>query len=311
MRLRKRARRRATGLVFLFMLPWVVGFVGFLLYPMLASLYFSFTNYNVLSAPQFVGLANYRFMIHDPQFWLSIRNTVWMVVFSVPLNVIFAVFIALLVSKPRRGIRIYRTIFYAPTIAPAVAATLAFLYLLNPATGPVNLVLRNLGVQNPPGWFYDPQWSKPGLVLLGIWGIGNMMIIFMAALLSVPQELYEAAELESATRWQTFRYVTLPSISPIILFSVIMGLIYAFQYFTESVVVTLATQPVGTSVGSGAPAGSLVFYTVRLYDQGFRLFRMGYASALAWVLFVISMGCIVVLLRSSKWWVHYEGGFLR
>lgn len=311
MRVRKRARRRATGLVFLFMLPWVVGFVGFLLYPMLASLYFSFTNYNVLSAPQFVGLANYRFMIHDPQFWLSIRNTVWMVVFSVPLNVIFAVFIALLVSKPRRGIRIYRTIFYAPTIAPAVAATLAFLYLLNPATGPVNLVLRNLGVQNPPGWFYDPQWSKPGLVLLGIWGIGNMMIIFMAALLSVPQELYEAAELESATRWQTFRYVTLPSISPIILFSVIMGLIYAFQYFTESVVVTLATQPVGTSVGSGAPAGSLVFYTVRLYDQGFRLFRMGYASALAWVLFVISMGCIVVLLRSSKWWVHYEGGFLR
>jgi multiple sugar transport system permease protein len=293
------------------MLPWIVGFVVFLMYPMLASLYFSFTDYNLLSPPRFVGLANYRFMVDDSQFWLSVRNTLWMVMFSVPLNVAFAIFIATLVVKPRRGIRIYRTIFYLPTIAPAVAATLAFLYLLNPATGPVNLLLQRLGVENPPLWFYDAKWSKPGLLLLGLWGVGNTMIIFMAALLSVPRELYEAADLESASRWQKFRYVTLPSISPIILFSVIVGLIYAFQYFTESVVVTLTTQPGGTSIGAGAPAGSLVFYTVRLYDQGFRLFRMGYAAALAWVLFVISMACIVFLMKSSKWWVHYEGGFLR
>jgi multiple sugar transport system permease protein len=292
----------------LLMSPWIVGFVAFVAYPMIASLYFSFTRYNLLSPPQFVGLDNYRFILTDPFFWQSVRNTMWIVAFAVPAQIVFAVVIAMLVAKPRRGIRVYRTVFYMPTIAPIVAATLAFVYVFNPATGPVNQILRLLHVPAPL-WFYDPQWAKPGLLLLGLWGVGNTMIIFMAALIEVPVELYEVADLEGANRWQTFRYVTLPSISPVIFFSIVIGLIYGFQYFTEAFVVSTSTSAAGAPV-LGAPQGSTLFYSIWLYEQGFQLFHMGYAAAMAWMLLLITLACIAVLLRVSRRWVHYQGGFI-
>jgi len=187
-------------------------------------------------------------------------------------------------------------------MVPVVAATLGFVFILKP-TGPIDIVLHWLHVPQLL-WFQDPQWSKPGLVLLGTWGIGNTMIIFLAALLDVPTQLYEAADLEGAGPWQKFRHVTLPMISPVIFFSIVIGVIYGFQYFTEAYIASG-----GSPDGLGDPQGSLLFYPTWLFDQGFQSFHMGYASALAWMLFLIIMVCTIVLIRTSNRWVHYQGGF--
>lgn len=302
----KRARRRRRqlrhyGVVALFLSPWLVGLVTFTLYPTFASLYFSFTHYDLLSAPHWVGFSNYRFMFTDPNFWQSLRNTLWMVVFATPVQVAFAIGCAVVLTRVKRGVGIYRTIFFVPTMVPAVAATLGFVFMLNPS-GPIDRVLSLLRIPQPL-WFQQPSWSKPGLLLLGLWGVGNTMIIFLAALLDVPKELYEAADIEGAGPWQRFRNVTLPMISPVIFFSLVIGVIYGFQYFTEGYVASVPG-------GLGSPQGSLLFYSIWLYQQGFQYFHMGYASAMAWVLFIIIMATTLVLVRSSRRWVHYQGGFL-
>jgi multiple sugar transport system permease protein len=286
----------------LFMSPWAIGFCLFYLYPMLASLYFSFTQYDLLSQPKWVGFSNYQYMFtNDPSFWLAMRNTVWIVVVSTPIQVIFAMTTAMVLTRVQgRGATIYRTIFFAPTMVPAVAATLGFLFLLNPS-GPLDRLLGLLHLPQPL-WFHDPSTSKPGLVLLAMWGIGNTMIIFLASLLDVPRSLYEAAEVEGANAWQRFRFVTLPMISPVIFFSLVIGVIYGFQYFTEAYVAA------GGSGSLGDPQGSLLFYGIWLYQQGFAYFHMGYASALAWILFVIILLWTLLLIRSSRRWVHYQGG---
>lgn len=284
------------------MAPWAVGFLLFYVYPMLASLYYSFTKYDLLSQPRWTGLGNYRYMINkDPAFWQAMRNTVWIVAISTPIQVVFAMSTAMILTRVQgRGATIYRTIFFAPTMVPAVAATLGFLFLLNPA-GPLDRLLGFLHLPQPL-WFQDPNTAKPGLVLLAMWGIGNTMIIFLAALLDVPRSLYEAAEVEGANTWQRFRFVTLPMISPVIFFSLVIGVIYGFQYFTEAYVAA------GGSGSLGDPQGSLLFYGIYLYQQGFAYFHMGYASALAWVLFGIIMLWTLLLIRSSRRWVHYQGG---
>jgi len=223
-------------------------------------------------------------------------------VFAVPLHVAFAAGTAISLTRLRRGVGVYRTIFYLPTMVPVVAATLGFVFLLTPS-GPINHLLGFLHLPQPL-WFQDPRWSKPGLVLLGVWGVGNTMIIFLAALLDVPRTLYEAADIEGAGPWQRFRYVTLPMISPVIFFSVLIGVIYGFQYFTEGYIAS------GGDPGSlGSPQDSLLFYPIWLYQQGFQAFHMGYASAMAWILFLIILLCTVVLIRTSRRWVHYQGGF--
>ena len=284
------------------MSPWIIGFLVFYVYPMLASLYFSFTHYDLLSTPQWVGLGNYRFMFLDDRlFWLSMRNTVWIILVSIPIQVAFAVGCAMVLTRPKRGVGVYRTIFFLPTMVPVVAAALGFLFMLNPA-GPIDAALGFLHLPRPL-WFQDPQYSKPGLVLLGLWGIGNTMIIFLAALLDVPKQLYEAADIEGANAWQRFRHVTLPMISPVIFFALVTGVIYGFQYFTEAFVAS------GGQASLGNPQESLLFYPVYLYEQGFQNFHMGYASAQAWVLFVIILTCTLVLIRTSRRWVHYQGGF--
>ncbi len=223
-----------------------------------------------------------------------------------PLQIAFAIATATLLTRPRRGIKVYRTMFFLPAIAPVVAAALAFLFLFNPSYGAVNRGLEAVGIDRPPTWFYSPGSSKWALVFLALWGVGQTMIIFLAGLLDVPRQLYEAADIEGANPLQKFRHVTLPMITPVIFFSLVIGVIQAFQYFTQAYVAS--TTLGGQRSSLGAPQDSLLFYSIYLYQQGFSYFRMGYASAMAWVLFVITMICTLVFIRTSKRWVHYQGG---
>ena len=292
------------------MSPWIIGFSVFIFYPMVSSLYFSFTHYDLLGAPIWIGLDNYVYMFtQDALFWTAIRNTLWFIAVAVPLQIVFAIATATLLTKPRRGIKVYRTMYFLPTIAPLVAASLAFLFLFNPSYGAVNRGLEAIGIDKPPTWFYSPGASKWALVFLALWGVGEAMIIFLAGLLDVPRQLYEAADIEGASAWQKFRHVTLPMITPVIFFSLVIGVIQAFQYFTQAYVAS--TTLGGQRSSLGAPQDSLLFYSIYLYQQGFNYFRMGYASALAWVLFIITMICTLVLIKTSNRWVHYQGGMFK
>jgi multiple sugar transport system permease protein len=295
------------------MSPWIVGFTVFFGYPLIASVYLSFTHYDLLSHPRWVGTANYSFMLHhDPQIWNAVKNTLWLMAFAVPLQVLFAFGVAAMIVRAKAGVGFFRTVFYLPTLAPPVAATLGFTYILNPATGPVNTILGWFGITGPL-WFESPLWSKPSLVLLGLWGIGNAMIIFLAALLDVPRQLYESAELDGAGPFARLRWVTLPSVSPVILFAVVIGVIEALQYFTQAYV---ASGIVGGGAGNAAdpanrlgyPEGSTMFYPLLLYQQGFRFFNMGYASAMAIVLLIVAFAVTLVIIRNSRRWVHYQAG---
>ncbi|MDX6543090.1 MAG: multiple sugar transport system permease protein, partial [Gaiellaceae bacterium] len=254
------------------MSPWLAGFTIFFGYPLVMSVYLSFTHYNLLSPAKWVGLGNYRYLLHtDPQVGVAIKNSLWFIAIAVPLQVLFAFGIALMLARARRGLGFFRTIFYLPALAPPVAATLGFVYLLNPATGPINTLLAHVGV-NGPLWFQSPNWSKPSLTLLSIWGVGNTMIIFLAAILDVPKHLYESAELDGAGRWQSFSRVTIPMIRPTVLFSVVTSTIGGLQIFTEPL---LFTSPTGGSQGQG------LTMTLFLYGQAVNSFKFGYACAIA------------------------------
>jgi multiple sugar transport system permease protein len=311
---RRQAKRRAAwrrrGLILLLMSPWLVGFTAFFGYPLVTSAFLSFTHYDLLSSPRWVGLANYKFLFEqDQQVLPAVKNTLWLMVIFVPLQVMFAFGVALMLSRARRGIGFFRTVFYLPALAPPVAATLAFVYLLNPATGPVNTILGHLGIQGPL-WFHSPAWSKPSLTLLGLWGIGNLMIIFLAAVIDVPRQLYESSQLDGAGPLQRIRYVTLPSISPVILFAVVIGVIESLQYFTQAYVAAGVAQGHAASESAtnlGYPENSTLFYPVLLYQQGFRYFNMGYASAMAMLLLVVALAVTLLILRSSRLWVFYQG----
>jgi multiple sugar transport system permease protein len=234
------------------------------------------------------------------------------IAFMVPLQVIFAFGIALMIARAKSGVGIFRTIFYLPALTPPVAATLAFVYILNPATGPINNILSHLGI-NGPLWFQDPNWAKRSLTLLAMWGVGNTMIIFLAAILDVPRHLYESAEIDGAGPFKRMLYVTLPTISPVILFSVVIGMIQGLQYFTQAYVAGniasgQASQAGDQSVsGLGYPENSTLMYPVLLYQAGFQQFRMGYASALSVVLLVVSFAVTLVIIVTSRRWVHYAG----
>jgi multiple sugar transport system permease protein len=313
---RRRAKRRAAwrrrGLVLMLLSPWLVGFSVFFGYPLVMSVYLSFTHYDLLGSPRWIGLANYRYLFRtDQQVWPAMRNTLWMICIAVPLQVLFAFGIAMMVSRARRGVGVFRTVFYLPALAPPVAATLGFVYILNPATGPVNTLLGHLGIQGPL-WFQSPDWAKPSLVLLAVWGVGNLMVIFLAAILDVPTHLYESAEIDGAGPLQRLRWVTLPSISPVILFAVVLGVIQGLQYFTQAYVAANIASGQASQAGDisntlGYPEGSTLFYPILLYQNGFRNFSMGYAAAMAMVLLVVSLAVTLVILINSRRWVHYAG----
>ena len=313
---RRRAKRKAVWrrrrLVLLCMSPWILGFGIFFGYPLVFSGYLSFTHYDLLAPPRWIGTANYRYLFEqDQQIWPAVKNTLWMIGVTVPLNVLFAFGVAVLLARARSGAGVFRTVFYLPALAPPVAATLAFVYILNPATGPVNIALSHLGIQGPL-WFQSPGWAKPSLVLLGLWGIGNVLIIFLAAVLDVPRHLYESAELDGAGPWRRLLYVTLPTISPVILFAVVIGVIQGLQYFTQAYVAAniasgQASQAGDTTSNLGYPEQSTLFYPVLLYQNGFRYFQMGYASAMAMVLLAVSLAVTLLILLNSRRFVHYQG----
>jgi multiple sugar transport system permease protein len=297
-----RLRRELTALTFL--APALLGIVVFFGYPLVSAVYFSFTKFDLLSTPEWVGLDNYRRMAEDPFLLQSVRNTLWMVVVFVPVRIVSAIGLSVLLARLRSGAGFFRTVFYLPALVPPVAATIAFVYLLKPGTGPVNTALGHLGIDGPL-WFNSPAWAKPSLVLLGLWGIGDIMVIFLAAVLGVPASLYEAAELDGAGAWHRFRYVTLPSIRPVILFAAVTGVIYTLQYFDQAAVAGAvasgsATTGGGISSSFGYPEGSTFTYPLWLYTAGFRYSALGYANAMAVALFVVAFAVTVILLRRSK-----------
>ena len=310
---KRKAAWRRRRLVLLLMSPWIVGFTVFLLYPLGMNVYLSLNHYDLLNPPRWIGFANYRYAFNDdPNLWPAIKNTLWIIVVGVPLQMLFAFGLATMLTRARTGAGLFRTVFYLPALAPPVAATLAFVYIFNPALGPVNTVLGHLGIQGPL-WFNDPAWSKPSLVLLSLWGVGTFMIIYLAAILEVPRHLYESADLDGASPFQKLRWVTLPSISPVILFSVVLGVIYGLQYFTQAWVAASIAGGNASQAGAisslelGYPEGSTLFYPVLLYYHGFKYFNMGYASALAVLLLGVSFAVTLVIIRNSRRWVHYGG----
>src|SRR5215217_3602384 len=309
---RRRAQWRRRLTVLAFMSPWIVGFTVFFGYPLVSTVYLSFTHYDLLEPSRWIGTANYRYLFtQDKQIGPAVRNTLWLVAFAVPLKVMFAFGVALVLTRAKQGAGVFRTIFYLPALAPPVAATLGFVYILNPATGPVNGALRLVGIEGPL-WFSDPSWSKPAITLLMLWGAGNVMIIFLAALIDVPRGLYESAALDGAGPLQRLRWVTLPSISPVILFAIVIGTIEALQLFTQAYVGATIAAGSASSAGDpsndlGFPEDSTLFYPVLLFQQGFRFFNMGYASAMAVLLLIVSFAITLIIVRNSRRWVHYAG----
>jgi multiple sugar transport system permease protein len=292
---RKNERRRLVQGLF-FISPWLLGFLIFTAYPVLASLYYSLTDYAILRPPHWVGLGNYvNLLTRDEYFWrFAVYNTAFMFL-ELPASVAIGVALALLLNQKLRGMSLYRTLFYIPSVIPTVAVSMLWLWILNPQYGLVNIALQKVGV-NPLGWLTDPRWSKPSFIMMDLWGVGGGMVIYLAALQGVPEHLYEAALLDGAGPWAKFRHVTLPMISPVIFFNVILGIIGTFQYFTQTYIMT-----------RGGPEMSTTFYALYLFQNAFEYFRMGYACAMAWVLFLLTLVCTLVVFRSSARWVYYEG----
>lgn len=284
--------------------PWIIGFLVFTVYPFFGSLYFSLTDYDLFSPPRWVGLDNYKQIIADSGFYKSLGNTFFMAFISVPITLTCSLLIALLLNTKVKGINYYRTIFYLPSVIPIVASALLWTWMLNPDFGLINMVLRSLGLPDP-AWLLDPRYTKPSLILMSLWGSGAGALIFLAALQGVPKQYYEAAQVDGANWWHRFWRITVPALSPIILFQLIMGLIGAFQIFTESYI--LAGGKVDGGKSLGGPDQSLLFYAVNLYQEAFVYLKMGYASALAWILFLIVLLITFVLLKTSGRWVYYGG----
>jgi len=302
---RSELRNLLVGLAFIS--PWLIGFLCFTLYPMLASLYYSFTDFKILESPRWVGLDNYIQMFGDPLFWKSLTNTLYLTFIGTPVAVAVALGIALLLNtKGMRGIGVFRTIFFLPVIFPVVAASILWLWLLNPPYGLVNQLLGCVGIHGP-GWFYDAAWAKNGIVLMTVWGAGDVIIIYLGALQGVSRSLYEAAEIDGAGRWTRFWNVTVPMISPAILFNLITQGIAAFQSFTQAYVVSAGTSNSGSAAAIGGTQNSLLFYGLNLYNNAFRYFHMGYASALGWFLLVLILFATFGLFRLSRGRVYYEG----
>jgi len=294
LRLKMRTREAING--YLFFSPWLIGLIVFLAGPILYSLYLSFTSYNMLSAPKWVGTLNYRILFaEDPLFWESLYNTLYFVFFSVPLSTVAGVLMAVLLNQKVRGIGIWRTIFYLPSVVSIIVVSLLWQWIFDPSFGLINSALAQIGIEGP-GWLQDRTWSKPSLILMSLWGVGGGMIIYLAGLQGISRELYEAATVDGAGRMRQFVNITIPMLTPTIFFNLIMGVLGGFQVFVQAFIMT-----------GGGPVNSTTFYALYLYNKAFRDLQMGYASAMAWVLLAISLLLTLIILRTSKSWVYYEG----
>jgi multiple sugar transport system permease protein len=287
--------RNAPG--YLFLVPWFIGFFGLTLGPILTSLYLSFTDFDLLTSPEWVGAANYvRIATADPKFAQSMRVTLFFVAFSVPLKLAFALGVALLLNRGMRGLPLYRAVFYLPSLLGASVAISVLWREIFAGDGIVNQFLANFGIQGP-SWISNPRYSLWTLIALAIWQFGSPMIIFLAGLRSIPQDMYEAASLEGASKWRVFWKITLPMLTPVVFFNAIIQTIEGFKSFTPAFII---------SGGTGNPLNSTLFYTLYLYQEAFAFFRMGYASALAWILLLMVAVFTGISFLTSKYWVHYD-----
>lgn len=277
--------------------PAIIGLAWFTLYPMGASLYYSFTHYSVFGGARWIGLTNYRTLIEDPNVWRSLKNSIYILSLSIPAGIAVALILALLLNINVKGMSVYRTVFYLPTIMPAVAAAVVWGYVFNAQYGILNDILRRIGIQGP-GWLASTTWSKPALVIMSVWGVGNLMIILLAGLQDVPKDLQDASRVDGANWYQSFRHVTIPFLSPHLFFAIVTGLIAGFQYFTPVYVLT---------EGEGGPAGSTLVFPLYIYQNAFRYFNMGYASALAWVLMLICLLVTALVFRGLSKRIYYGG----
>ncbi|MDT3380851.1 sugar ABC transporter permease [Labrys neptuniae] len=293
--LRQALRRNSAG--YLFLAPWLIGFLGLTLGPALASLYLSFTDYDLLQSPQFVGTANYvRIATADPKFAAAMKVTFTYVILSVPLKLIFALALAMAFNRGIRGLPLYRAIFYLPSLLGASVAIAVLWRQLFAADGLVNSLLALAGIDGP-SWISNPRYSLYTLVALSVWQFGSPMIIFLAGLRQIPQDMYEAASLDGASKARQFFKITLPLLTPVVFFNFVIQTIEAFKAFTPAFII---------SEGNGGPINSTLFYTLYLYQEAFGFFRMGYASALAWILVLIIAFFTAFSFLTARYWVHYD-----
>ena len=286
----------------LFISPWILGFLFFTLYPMTSSLYISFTEHHLRVPSVWIGLENYANLFRDRRFWTSLYNTFYMVAIAVPLELLCAFVFAVLLNLKLRGQSVYRLIYYLPSIVPMVASSMLWIWILNTNNGLLNILLGYFGITGP-SWLSDPQWAKPALIIMGLWGIGNTVVIYLSGIQDVSVSMLEAAELDGATWLQRLWHVTIPLVSSITLFNLIMGVIGMFQYFAQAYI--FASAQAGRTANSlGSPLDSTLFYSVYLYDR-FMDLRMGYAAAMAWILFIIILICTLLLMRISERWTYY------
>ncbi|MBB6675102.1 sugar ABC transporter permease [Cohnella nanjingensis] len=298
-------RRKANLTGLLFSAPFILGLLVFTLYPTGASLVYSFSDFNLFKPLAWVGLDNYKWIFQEKEVSKSILNTLYMVLLATPVSLIAGLLTAQLLNLKVKGQSIFRTFFYIPSIVPVIASSLVWMWVLNPKSGLINSLLDLAGLRGP-NWLLDAAWTKPSLILMTAWGSGGVMIIFLAALQDVPRSLYESADIDGAGSVRKFFSITLPSISPIILFQLVMSLIVYFQYFAQAFMLASLTNS-GADQTMAGPEKSLLFYAILLYREAFVDFRMGHASAMAWVLFIITALVTWLVFRSSKRWVTYGG----
>jgi multiple sugar transport system permease protein len=286
-------RNLLKGLAFLS--PWLVGLIVFMVLPVVLSFYYSFCDYTLLRPPIFRGLLNYRELIHDPLFWKVLRNSFYYAAIAVPSGLLVSLAVALLLNSNVRGQSIFRTIIFLPSLVPTVASAILWMWLLNQKVGLINQVLESIGISGI-GWLTDTRWVIPSFALMTLWGVGNTVVIYLAGLQDVPRELYEAADLDGANMLQRLWHVTLPTISPVIFFNLVMAIIAVLQTFDVPFMMT-----------QGGPDRASYLLTYYLYDQGFSYLNMGYASAIAWVQLILVMALTGLAFWSSRRWVHYQG----
>ncbi|RPJ51618.1 MAG: sugar ABC transporter permease [Chloroflexi bacterium] len=285
--------QRETVAFYIFILPWLLGFVIFTLGPMLASAYLSLTEFSIMSPPKWVGLLNFQQMFQTKLFWQSMYNTLYMVALDLPLGLVAALGAALLLNQKLRGVNVFRSIFYLPVLIPAIANILLWVWIFDKDAGILNTIIKSVGLPPQP-WLTSEIWSKPSLIFMNLWAVGGAMLIFLAGLKGIPQELHEAAKIDGASAWQAFWKITLPLLSPTILFMLVIGVIGEFQIFTQGYIL------------GGGPNFSTTFYVLLLFNNAFRYLKMGYASAMAWVLFAITLVITLAVFRSTPYWVYYE-----
>ena len=280
----------------LFISPWLAGFAVFTLYPLAASFYYSFCDYDILSEPLWVGTANYAEMLEDELFWKSLYNTCFFAALFVPFGLLFSLLVAMLLNQAVKLRFLFRTLFYLPALVPIVAGAMIWLWIYNGEYGLLNHALSQIGIRAPQ-WLADPAWIKPALVLMAVWGVGNTIIIYLAALQDVPVQLYESAEIDGAGFWGKFRHITIPMVSPVIYFNLVMGIIGSMQIFTRPYIM----------MERGGPDDSALFYTIYIFQNAFKYSRMGYASAMAWVLFLVIVVLTWLGAKAMRTRVYYEG----